>query len=450
MPRAQGATSSGCAAFLGNSRLISGIALVLVGMAISWIALTAGGYNSRSDGVGPPEDKLLGQTPGAEQRSRLGADKLRCPAPTPCPEAFECPKPPPTCPPPVVCPECPNPPPSAKPARKADILQLSSTTVCTAEMADRQRDHFKQLWNFVVNNQKQGWSFGCYGEESVLPAVWHVRPSKDFVYVDVGANKGQSLATVLNLWTDVSFHMVMESSKKPPACFFDMKVPKIYAVEPGPGNVGLLNGLKSRLPKLVGQQLEVHHLAMSASTGTVCMAGSQEAGNERATIANQAQSSNCPNGQWAVPSKTTDDWMREYNVNHIDYLKVDTEGFDIDVVHGAKNAMDRGAIDMISFEYHELARWRTESLEALVKWGEERGPGYDTYFIGDFQLYKLSQNCWRKEFEIKRWSNVWMVRRNYQHHDAIIRSFASGSCLHRDLAFICTRFGGRQPEVEII
>lgn len=324
---------------------------------------------------------------------------------------------------------------------------IRSDQVCDAATRDANAADFRALHDWVVASAAThggGWSFGCYSEESVLPALWSVAPAKDLVYVDVGANKGQSLASVLRLWTDVSFHFVMALSDKPPACFFDMTVPRIYAVEPGAGNIELLNELKTRLPTAVAEGISVEHAALSGDTGFACMQGDQGRGNERATIdpspaaVAAASSGDCPEGHWKVQTYTVEDWMAARGVSHINYLKIDTEGFDSLVVDGALSALRQGKIDMLSYEYHEIGMWGRTSLQAVTQKLDD--VGYDSYFIGDFHLYKMSNGCWDDVFEIRKWSNVLAVRRDYEHHDELLREFPASSCKHRDLAFICTRF----------
>ena len=43
--------------------------------------------------------------------------------------------------------------------------------------------------------------------------------------------------------------------------------------------------------------------------------------------------------------------MAQAGISAIDLLKIDTEGFDLNVLRGAKGALDRGAIKVIQFEF---------------------------------------------------------------------------------------------------
>ena len=52
-----------------------------------------------------------------------------------------------------------------------------------------------------------------------------------------------------------------------------------------------------------------------------------------------------------VETTTIDTYMAQAEIDAIDLLKIDTEGFDINVLRGAKDALRRGAIKAIQFEF---------------------------------------------------------------------------------------------------
>jgi FkbM family methyltransferase len=52
-----------------------------------------------------------------------------------------------------------------------------------------------------------------------------------------------------------------------------------------------------------------------------------------------------------VETTTIDAYMAKAAIDVIDFMKIDTEGFDINVLRGAKDALHRGAIKVIQFEF---------------------------------------------------------------------------------------------------
>ena len=59
-----------------------------------------------------------------------------------------------------------------------------------------------------------------------------------------------------------------------------------------------------------------------------------------------------------VPVVTLNDWVQEHDVGSVAFLKVDTEGFDPEVLFGAKDVMDH--FQVIAFEIHDL--WDSQGL----------------------------------------------------------------------------------------
>jgi dynactin complex subunit len=55
-----------------------------------------------------------------------------------------------------------------------------------------------------------------------------------------------------------------------------------------------------------------------------------------------------------VDVTTIDRFMEEHAIQKIDVLKIDTEGNDLNVLHGAKHAIEQQQIDIIHFEFNEM------------------------------------------------------------------------------------------------
>jgi FkbM family methyltransferase len=55
-------------------------------------------------------------------------------------------------------------------------------------------------------------------------------------------------------------------------------------------------------------------------------------------------------GQSTVPVKTVDEFCAEYQINYIDILKIDAQGFDFEVIKGSKQMILSGKIRQIYFE----------------------------------------------------------------------------------------------------
>lgn len=56
-----------------------------------------------------------------------------------------------------------------------------------------------------------------------------------------------------------------------------------------------------------------------------------------------------------VQTETIDNYCSRNNISHIDLIKIDTEGHDMEVIYGGNNMLALGAIDILQFEYNY--RW---------------------------------------------------------------------------------------------
>lgn len=55
--------------------------------------------------------------------------------------------------------------------------------------------------------------------------------------------------------------------------------------------------------------------------------------------------------QIEVKSITLDEYCQQKGIDHIDFLKIDTEGNELDVLGSAKGLLEKGQVDVIQFEY---------------------------------------------------------------------------------------------------
>lgn len=61
------------------------------------------------------------------------------------------------------------------------------------------------------------------------------------------------------------------------------------------------------------------------------------------------------NGEESIALRTLDEYCREQAIGKIDLLKIDTEGYEMEVLLGAKGLLSGGKIEMIQFEFSEGA-----------------------------------------------------------------------------------------------
>ena len=153
-----------------------------------------------------------------------------------------------------------------------------------------------------------------------------VRLSKgSLVLFDVGANKGD--------WTLQALEIATRRNSRI----------SVYAFEPCSGTRALLT---QRISSYGGVSISGN--ALSSSEGEVCFYS-----NENGAGTNSL-SEISGNQRELVKVTTLDLLLSKYGIGAIDMLKVDTEGFDFEVLKGGECALKAGLIELVQFEYN----WR--------------------------------------------------------------------------------------------
>jgi FkbM family methyltransferase len=117
---------------------------------------------------------------------------------------------------------------------------------------------------------------------------------------------------------------------------------RVFAFEPQPVFVEAMRRTFAALPHV---QVEPSALGRSAST---------------MRLAGQSLTGRLDDGGTgtAVPVVRLDDWARDAGIARIDYLKADVEGFEIDLLEGARGLIARDAPRIAITVYHRANDWR--------------------------------------------------------------------------------------------
>lgn len=102
---------------------------------------------------------------------------------------------------------------------------------------------------------------------------------------------------------------------------------------------------------------------------------------------------------------TLDEFCKDQNINKIDFLKIDTEGHELDVIKGAKNLLLSGKISIIQFEFNEMniiSRVFLKDFYELLK-------DYNFYRLNSHSLVPL--NNYNSSNEIFKFQNIVVIRK---------------------------------------
>jgi FkbM family methyltransferase len=137
------------------------------------------------------------------------------------------------------------------------------------------------------------------------------------VIFDVGANVGQSAKGYARQFPEAIVH----------------------SFEPSPQTCELLAEKMQRFPNVV-----VHCLALGQGTAIRGLTQGRNSAMNRLLPADKPM----PKGAVSVSVRSGSDVMRDMKIDHIDFLKIDTEGHDLEVLHGFLDRLDQ--VDFIEVE----------------------------------------------------------------------------------------------------
>ena len=128
---------------------------------------------------------------------------------------------------------------------------------------------------------------------------------------------------------------------------------QIHAFEP---NKYLADNLKNLNPKLI-----VNQCAVGCENGHIDMYDYQ--GNDNSSHASAVSGvieivHNQASKKYSVPIVSLDDYCQKNEIKSINFLKIDVEGFELDVLQGAQNLIKNKNIKLIQFEFNEMTSLR--------------------------------------------------------------------------------------------
>jgi FkbM family methyltransferase len=177
------------------------------------------------------------------------------------------------------------------------------------------------------------------------------------VVFDVGANVGHYTAHVIDIFGDAAH---------------------IYAFEPSPSTYALL----ARNVAPHSDTVHAYNVGLGSTDGPAPFFQDEKGGSTIASL----YESNLARGYATVREeivmlRTIDAFCREEGIMHIDFLKIDVEGHELDVLRGARVMIESGAIDLIQFEFGMADIGSRTFLRDFFD-----------FFEGRYRLYRVVRN----------------------------------------------------------
>ena len=220
------------------------------------------------------------------------------------------------------------------------------------------------------------------GEFKVLKNAISKSRDNEFVYIDGGANVGSNAL------------QAHKYSKKAG------KLVKIIAIEPIEKTFQKLASNTSSIPMiLINKALGNSNKPLEMNIDP----NSPYSGSNSAISHYYLDS----NSTETVHQTTLDDLASELNINHINFLKLDLEGYELNALLGAKRLIKMASIDYIQLEYNQTWIKAGSSIETLLKIIDKSC--YSLYRIASKKLLKISS--YHYTIEDFYYSNLLLIRR---------------------------------------
>lgn len=221
----------------------------------------------------------------------------------------------------------------------------------------------------------------------LLPRIFSHLSGDSLELVDVGANKGEYAAILRLVFPKARLHVF----------------------EPNPKHAHTLLNLATGS----GGRIVVNQLALSANNGHAILhvvpqdVDAALASLQQAVV--QQLHGSAQTREISVTLQTLDDYCLRQGVQHIHFLKIDTEGHELEVLKGATSLIARHAIDIIQFEFNEM----NVMARVFLKDFYEILPDYQFYRLDTDRLIPLRE--YNPIHEIFQFQNIIAIHPSVQY-----------------------------------
>ncbi len=192
------------------------------------------------------------------------------------------------------------------------------------------------------------------GEAYVLNTVLREKfgNREDLVFFDAGANVGNYSAKL---------HKAFPQAQ-------------IYAFEPHPKT---FEKLQQKLGSI--QNVHLFNLGLNSEAGTTQLTSMSESGSSHDSIYAGVANLEKRGTQLTIDISlaTIDEIAQEYTISSIDFLKIDTEGNELNILKGAEKQLERHNIKVIQFEFNSMNVYSRVFLRDFYE------------LLTDFSIYRL-------------------------------------------------------------
>lgn len=204
--------------------------------------------------------------------------------------------------------------------------------------------------------------FGIYIYDDIK---FFLKDLKDPTFIDIGANNGQSIIRMKHHFNDCKIH----SFEPSPSTYIKLNDTAINYTNVSTYNLGIGNEIG---------ELFFHENSLSEMSSFL-KAGPSSWGEVKKAI--------------SVNVDTLDNFCAKNNISEIDFIKSDTQGFEMQVIQGAKELMKNNQIKLIYFEviFSDMYENMT-SFDEVFKYMIDNNFSIVTMYKPNFRNHVMSWN----------------------------------------------------------
>jgi FkbM family methyltransferase len=214
-----------------------------------------------------------------------------------------------------------------------------------------------------------------------------LRKLKPGTILDVGANIGEYSLFCYDTFRNVSPGV------------------QIYAFEPQPVTYGKLVKNVASVKNITCVELGVSDVAGTTLLYDYGQSGSEHASLSREVIRDLHHSQEVNTSE--INLTTIDAFLETHQIEKVDLLKIDVEGYELNVLRGASASLEKGRIGIIQFEFNEMNVMNGYFLKNF----RELLPGYDLYRLLPHGLLPLEDKAFFVR-EIFAFQNIIAISKN--------------------------------------
>jgi FkbM family methyltransferase len=176
----------------------------------------------------------------------------------------------------------------------------------------------------------------------------------------------------------------------------------VHCIEPMPTTVAELQRAAAELKW--DKRLIVSNVAMSNTDGTALFPNEKHNVGTESTSLDDCTGAGLSNCETVTVSRL-DTFISKHFTDpnaKIDFLSIDTEGYDFEVIQGGVNTLKRAKY--LEFEYHSTSLWLTHTLSETLAILTDHG--FVCYWAGAYGHIWRITNCWHDHYDIHGFSNV--------------------------------------------